>query len=82
LLLVVAAGVALLGAHARLLAPLAIGATVAMMDAVWLAAPHVAALPRWVSLGAVGVVLVFVGATYERRRVQAEALSAQIRNFS
>jgi hypothetical protein len=29
--------------------------------------PYAAALPRWVSIGTVGLLLVVVGATYEQR---------------
>ncbi|MGY1744836.1 SCO7613 C-terminal domain-containing membrane protein [Blastococcus sp. SYSU D00695] len=34
-------------------------------------APYAPLLPRWITLGVVGVVLLVVGATYERRRQQA-----------
>ena len=63
----VALVVVLLGARARLQAPLAIGGTVLALDAVLLLAPYAAAMPRWLVLGAAGTLLVAVGATYEQR---------------
>ncbi|MCW2716069.1 MAG: hypothetical protein JWN88_3116, partial [Frankiales bacterium] len=36
--------------------------------------PYAAALPRWISLGAAGVLLVAVGATYEKRRADVSRL--------
>jgi hypothetical protein len=38
------------------------------VDALHQLAPYAAALPRWLTLGAVGLLLVGVGATYEQRR--------------
>jgi hypothetical protein len=82
IVLVCAAAVAAIGAGLRLQAPLVVGSLVALADALWLAAPHVAALPRWVSLGAVGAALIFLGATYERRRFQAGQLAEHVRTFA
>ena len=63
-----ALGVLLLGARSRLQAPLAVGGTVLALDALQLLGPYAAALPRWLSLGAAGTLLLVVGATYEQRR--------------
>lgn len=63
-----ALGVLLAGAYFRLQAPLCLGGAVLAVDALQLLAPYAAALPRWMSLGAVGVLLVAIGATYEQRR--------------
>jgi hypothetical protein len=60
--------VLLVGAQQRLQAPLVIGGAVLAIDALQLLAPYAAALPRWLTLGAVGLLLVSVGATYEQRR--------------
>jgi hypothetical protein len=60
--------VLLLGAQQRLQAPLVIGGAVLAVDALQLLAPYAAALPRWLTLGAAGLLLVTVGATYEQRR--------------
>jgi hypothetical protein len=56
------------GAQQRLQAPLVIGGAVLAVDALLLLAPYAAALPRWLTLGAAGLLLVTVGATYEQRR--------------
>jgi hypothetical protein len=60
--------VLLVGAQQRLQAPLVIGGAVLAIDALQLLAPYAAALPRWLTLGATGLLLVGVGATYEQRR--------------
>jgi hypothetical protein len=60
--------VVLVGAGQRLRAPLVIGGVVLAIDALDLLGPYAAALPRWLTLGAAGVLLVAVGATYEQRR--------------
>jgi hypothetical protein len=60
--------VLLVGAQQRLQAPIVIGAAVLAIDALQLMAPYAAALPRWLTLGAAGLLLVGVGATYEQRR--------------
>jgi hypothetical protein len=60
--------VLLVGARERLQAPLVIGGAVLAVDALHQLAPYAAALPRWLTLGAAGLLLVGVGATYEQRR--------------
>ena len=69
-----ALAVLLVGARARLQAPLAIGAAVLAVDAVQLVGPYAAALPRWSTLGVAGTLLVAVGATYEQRRREVNRL--------
>ncbi|MFD3457853.1 SCO7613 C-terminal domain-containing membrane protein, partial [Streptomyces sp. NPDC058691] len=63
--------VTLLGAARRLAAPLLVGGAVLAFDAVHELAPFVAqalgAVPRWVPLGVAGLLLLALGATYERR---------------
>lgn len=63
--------VMLLGARHRLAAPLLLGAGVLALDALHELAPYIAqalgAVPRWVPLALAGVLLLGVGATYERR---------------
>jgi hypothetical protein len=59
--------IVLVGARERLQAPLVIGGSVLVADALLLLAPYAAALPRWLLLGAAGTLLVAVGATYEQR---------------
>jgi hypothetical protein len=68
---VAAAGVAVLGARARLQAPLLVGAGVAVIDAGHLLAPSVLRLvrllPGWAPVAIIGVFLLWAGATYEAR---------------
>jgi hypothetical protein len=59
--------VLLAGARAGLAAPLVVGAGVLAVDAAVQVAPLAAALPRWVSIGAAGLALLALGATYEQR---------------
>jgi hypothetical protein len=68
LLLGAAALVVLLaGAKSRLQAPLTVGAVVLVVDALVQLAPVAAALPKWASIGAVGLLVIGLGATYEER---------------
>ncbi len=67
LLLVVCVGVVLVGVKERLRAPLAVGGTVLVVDALRLLAPYASAVPRWTLLATAGAALVVVGATYEQR---------------
>jgi hypothetical protein len=60
----------LAGARARLQAPLVLGAVTLLalgVDAVW---PVAAQLPRWATIGAAGLLLLWLGATAERRLAQ------------
>ncbi|MEU2286209.1 hypothetical protein ABZ614_30480 [Streptomyces sp. NPDC013178] len=63
--------VTLLGARHRLQAPLVLGGTALVLDALHELAPYLAqaadALPRWVPPALAGLLLLAVGATYERR---------------
>ncbi|HET9945022.1 MAG TPA: hypothetical protein VFR56_05185, partial [Actinomycetes bacterium] len=60
-----------LGVRHRLQAPLIVGGAVLAVDAMVQLAPYLVvaydAVPRWVTIGAVGLLLVGAGATYERR---------------
>jgi len=71
-----ALAVLLVGARERLQAPLAIGALVLALDALQLLGPVAAAMPRFVSIGAAGTLLLVVGATYERRLREVSRLRA------
>ncbi|MFF9062209.1 SCO7613 C-terminal domain-containing membrane protein [Streptomyces sp. NPDC014882] len=63
--------VTLLGARYRLRAPLLLGGSVLVLDALHELAPYLVqvadALPRWVPPALAGILLLAVGATYERR---------------
>ena len=71
LLAVVAAGVVGAGVARRLQAPLLIGGAVLAVDALVQLAPYLAAaydaVPRWVTIGLLGLALLGAGATYEKR---------------
>ena len=65
---VLAIVVLILGARWRLQAPIALGAAALVALAVDTLGPTAAHLPRWVPLAIAGVVVMWVGATFERRR--------------
>jgi hypothetical protein len=73
--LVAVAGLAALalGIAGRWAAPFLAGAAVVAVLAVRHLGPVAAALPRWISLGSVGLVLLLVGITWEARRRDAAA---------
>ena len=58
----------LAGAVWRLQAPLLLGAAGLVVLGIDQWGGYLVALPRWITLGAVGVVLMWVGATFEHRR--------------
>ncbi len=60
--------VLLVGARGRLQAPLVLGAATLVALALDLVAPEAARLPRWTVLAAAGALLLWAGATFERRR--------------
>jgi hypothetical protein len=80
LVLVVTAAVVAtaLGAVTHRQAPFVVGATVLLAVAVGRLAPLAPLLPRWLTLGAAGVVLLVLGATYEHRRQQAREAVAWV----
>lgn len=56
------------GATWRRRAPIDVGAVAVVVLGLQVLAPYAAEIPRWISLGAVGAVLVALGATFEERR--------------
>lgn len=80
LVLVLAAATALTvaGTFLHRQAPFVIGAGVLLVVTVGRLAPYAPLLPRWVTLGTAGLVLLVVGATYERRRQQAREAVAWV----
>jgi hypothetical protein len=69
--LAVAAAVMVAGITFRWQAPFLSGALAASVVAVAQLAPYAVGVPRWVSFGAVGVVLLVLGFRYEQRRQNA-----------
>jgi hypothetical protein len=78
LVVLAAALVTVLGTVVHRRAPFVIGATTLAFVAVGLLGPDVLLLPRWLTLGTVGLVLLVVGATYEQRRRQAREVVAWV----
>jgi hypothetical protein len=72
--LVALAGVLVLaaGVRLRLAAPFVLGAATTALLAVRHLEPYADAVPRWISLGAVGLALLLVGVTWEARRRNLE----------
>jgi len=73
--------VVLVGARARLQAPLVLGAVTLVVlgvDAVW---PVAAQLPRWATIGAAGLLLLWLGATAERRLGQLRGLRQRLQGL-
>jgi hypothetical protein len=81
LTVVAAATAMLIGAHVRRQAPLTIGAAALVVLGIEQLGPVVQQLPRWVTFAAVGMVLLVVGASYERRRAQIDGLRSQYRDL-
>ncbi|MFJ3203559.1 SCO7613 C-terminal domain-containing membrane protein [Streptomyces sp. NPDC086989] len=77
-----ALAVTLLGAHRRLQAPLLLGGATLAAVAVHELAPYVVqvvdALPRWLPPAVAGLLLLVVGATYEKRLRDARRLRAAL----
>jgi hypothetical protein len=69
------------GAWKRLQAPLAPGATASLVLAIDTFGPELARLPRWVPLAAIGVLLMWIGATFERRGERARQATERLLHF-
>lgn len=81
-----ALGVTLCGAKGRLAAPLLVGGGVLAIDALHELAPAIVQtlglLPRWAAPALGGFLLIYLGATYERRLSAARRLTATLRRLS
>lgn len=86
LLGLVALGVTLAGVRHRLRAPLLIGGAILATDALHELAPAIVQslglLPRWVPVAGAGLLLLFVGATYERRLAEGRRLRDRLRHLT
>jgi hypothetical protein len=78
LVVLAAAMVTVMGTSVHRRAPFVVGATTLAFVAVGLLGPDVVLLPRWLTLGTVGLLLLVVGATYEQRRQQAREVVAWV----
>lgn len=65
------------GARNRLRAPLIIGGLALTIAALIQFGPFVNHVPRWIVVGVVGVSLIYMGATYERRRLDLEKIKGR-----
>lgn len=75
----VGAVLVIVGAVLRLGAPVVAGAACVVALSLVEVAPVIGSLPRYVTFGTVGAVLLVVGATFERRRAELSALHRQLR---
>jgi hypothetical protein len=78
LVVVAAAALTVAGTLLHRQAPFVVGAATLLFVTVGRLAPYTPLLPRWITLGAVGLLLLLVGATYERRRQQAREAVAWV----
>jgi hypothetical protein len=78
LVVLAAATVTVVGTVVHRRAPFVIGATTLAFVGTGLLGPDVLLLPRWLTLGSVGLLLLVVGATYEQRRRQAREAVAWV----
>jgi hypothetical protein len=78
LVVVAAVGCVVLGTLAHRQAPFVLGAGVLAFVVVVRLGPYAPLLPRWLTLAAAGLVLLVLGATYERRRQQAREAVAWV----
>jgi hypothetical protein len=77
--LVVATLLVGIGAELRLTTPIAAGSVVIGLLCLRLVGPELAMVPRWVSMGAVGLVLLTLGATWEARLDDVRRLTGALR---
>ncbi len=73
-----AAAATVLGTLTHRQAPFVVGAGALVWVALGRLTPYAPLLPRWITLGTVGLVLLVLGATYERRRQQAREAVAWV----
>jgi hypothetical protein len=73
--------VVIVGARARVQAPLVVGAATLVALGIDLLGPVAARWPRWIALGVAGMALLWLGATAERRLRQARAWSQMFGAF-
>jgi hypothetical protein len=78
LVITAAAALTVAGTLLHRQAPFVLGTGVLLLVAVGRLGPYAPLLPRWVTLGTAGLLLLVVGATYERRRQQAREAVAWV----
>jgi hypothetical protein len=78
---VMAFGIVALGALRRLQAPLALGSFALLLLALDTFGPAVTRLPRWLPLAVIGLLLMWIGATFETRRNRARRATQTLAHF-
>ncbi|RBY82995.1 hypothetical protein DQ238_03105 [Geodermatophilus sp. TF02-6] len=78
LVVVAAAALTVVGTLTHCQAPFVVGAASLVLVVTGRLTPYAPLLPRWLTLAVVGVVLLVLGATYERRRQQAREAVAWV----
>lgn len=71
----------ILGGSMRLQAPLGLGAAALAVLAIDTLGPAAARLPRWIPLAVAGVLLMWIGATFESKRERARELGRYLARF-
>jgi len=69
------------GARSRLQAPATIGGVTLLVLALNTLGPVAARLPRWATIGAAGLLLLWLGATAERRLTELRHLRDRYQGF-
>ena len=69
------------GAGRRLQAPLVLGAAALLILAIDQWGDEIVRMPRWITVGAAGVLLMWIGATFERRRENWRRASTVLGGF-
>lgn len=67
------------GAQARLACPLWVGSGEVLLVVLRVVGPEITALPRWVTLGILGALLLGLGATWERRLQDMRRIAERLR---
>jgi hypothetical protein len=80
-LVVVAGALAAVGTRLRWLAPMVAGAVAAVVVALTQLSMVVEVLPRWVTFATVGVLLVYLAASYERQLTRARTFTGRLRDL-
>jgi hypothetical protein len=80
-LVIVAGALAAIGTQRRWLAPTVAGAATAVAVALTQLSMVVEVAPRWATFAVVGVLLVYLAATYERQRTRARSVVDRVRDL-
>ena len=78
LVVAAAAAITVIGTLTHRQAPFVLGAGTLLFVAIGRLGPYAPLLPRWLTLGTAGLLLLVLGATYERRRQQAREAVAWV----